>query len=292
MSFLIDTDTCSAHLKQKSPISNRFLQYTGGIHVSTVTLAELFAWAMRATAPPKRLEGVRELLDDVKVLDVTGEVAEAYGRLQAGLLDIGRPAPGMDLLIAATALVHDLTLVTHNTKDYADVPGLRVIDWLVPLSAQGEGSGGSDVKHHSARPADILGRGERSDADHADLAAPGVRCFAGARRPLRVGGTLTGTATRGTKRGPDRRITRTLRRRWAHHEGLRNICDSGRAGAGTRRWRPVRTRHPRRRDHHPLERRPRSDPFRNAAARRPPSRRPRHGPQRTADWHPPTGRTL
>jgi predicted nucleic acid-binding protein len=57
-------------------------------------------------------------------------VAQKYGQLQAGLLDIGRPAPGMDLMIAATALVHDLTLVTHNTQDSANVPALRVVDWL------------------------------------------------------------------------------------------------------------------------------------------------------------------
>ena len=41
-------------------------------------------------------------------------------------------APEMDLLIAATALVYDLTLVTHNVRDFANVPGLRVQDWLNP----------------------------------------------------------------------------------------------------------------------------------------------------------------
>jgi tRNA(fMet)-specific endonuclease VapC len=132
MSFLIDTDICSAHLKQKGPVSNRFLQYTGGIHVSTLTLGELYAWAMRAAAPPARLQGLREMLRDVKLLDVTPEVAEKFGELQAGLLDAGTPAPGMDLMIAATALVHDLTLVTHNMKDYAHVPGIRLTDWLAP----------------------------------------------------------------------------------------------------------------------------------------------------------------
>lgn len=66
------------------------------------------------------------------MLDVTLAVAEKYGQLQAGLLDAGMPAPGMDMLIAATALVHDLTLVTHNTQDYVNVPGLRLVDWIVP----------------------------------------------------------------------------------------------------------------------------------------------------------------
>ena len=50
--------------------------------------------------------------------------------MQAALLDAGRPAPGMDLMIAATALVHDLTLVTDNTRDFASIPGLRTVDWL------------------------------------------------------------------------------------------------------------------------------------------------------------------
>jgi tRNA(fMet)-specific endonuclease VapC len=38
----------------------------------------------------------------------------------------------MDLLIASVALVHDLTLVTHNTADYQNIPGLRLDDWLIP----------------------------------------------------------------------------------------------------------------------------------------------------------------
>jgi len=47
MSFLLDTDICSAHLKQKGAVSNRLLQYTGGLHISTITLGELYVWAMR-----------------------------------------------------------------------------------------------------------------------------------------------------------------------------------------------------------------------------------------------------
>jgi len=129
MRFLLDTDICSAHLKQKGSVSNRFLQHTGGLCISTITLGELYAWGLRASASPKRLQGLKDLLSDVIVLDVTDEVAEKFGQLQAALLDAGTPAPGMDLIIAATALVHDLTLVTHNTRDYANIPGLRLADW-------------------------------------------------------------------------------------------------------------------------------------------------------------------
>ena len=64
--------------------------------------------------------------------DICPDVGRKFGEVRAGLLDRGLPPPDMDLMNAATALVHDLTLVTHNTQDYANVPGLRLADWLAP----------------------------------------------------------------------------------------------------------------------------------------------------------------
>ena len=130
MSFLIDTDICSAHLRHGGKISNRFIQHTGGLYISTISLAELMAWALRGNAPPRRQQALSEMLSDFYVLDVTEEISRKFGEIQAKLLDGGKPAPPMDLLIGATALIHDLTLVTHNTKDFANIPGLRILDWL------------------------------------------------------------------------------------------------------------------------------------------------------------------
>src|SRR5438045_1135548 len=80
MSFLLDTDICSAHLKGNRAVGNRFLQYTGGLHVSTVTLGELYTWAFRATAPPRRLPALEELVGDMTVLDVSHDVARKSAR--------------------------------------------------------------------------------------------------------------------------------------------------------------------------------------------------------------------
>jgi len=132
LSFLLDTDTCSAHLKQRGAVSSKFLQYTGRLHISTLTVGELFTWACRATASPHRLQSLLDLLDDVTVLEVSEVIGRRFGEVRAGLLDAGQPAPNVDLFIAATALVHDLTLVTHNVHDFANVPGLRIDDWMVP----------------------------------------------------------------------------------------------------------------------------------------------------------------
>jgi len=77
------------------------------------------------------MQSLLDFLNDMTVLAVTDQVGRKFGQLRAGLLDAGKPAPDMDLLIASTALVHDLTLVTHNVRDFASIANLRVIDWVI-----------------------------------------------------------------------------------------------------------------------------------------------------------------
>jgi tRNA(fMet)-specific endonuclease VapC len=78
------------------------------------------------------LQSLLDLLNDVRVLEVTESVAHKFGELRAALLDAGTPVPEMDLIIAATALTHNLTLVSHNVQDYRIIPGLTIDDWLSP----------------------------------------------------------------------------------------------------------------------------------------------------------------
>jgi len=132
MSFLIDTDIVSWYLKGNGRVGNRFLQYTGRLHISVATLAELATWTNRANASAKRKQGLVDLLQDVVVLDATREIALRYGREEARLMDKGLAATEFDLLIAATALTHDLVLVTHNVRDFQVIPDLMIVDWLDP----------------------------------------------------------------------------------------------------------------------------------------------------------------
>lgn len=132
MGFLIDTDTASAYLKNHPRIRARVTMHYGGLHVSAVTVGELMVWALRANAPPSRLRGVEELIAGCEILDINREIAETFGQIRAGLLDIGRTVGELDLLNAATALVYNLTVVTHNLKDYQHVPGLSIVDWMIP----------------------------------------------------------------------------------------------------------------------------------------------------------------
>ena len=131
MSFLLDTDTCSAHIKGNQLVGNRMMQYGGRLFVSMITAGELLTWALRASASPKRLQAVQDIFKDATLLSIDRDIAW-FGEIRAHQLDQGITTGEMDLMLAATALVHDLTLVTHNTADFVNVPGLRFVDWLIP----------------------------------------------------------------------------------------------------------------------------------------------------------------
>jgi len=100
--------------------------------VPTIVVGELYAGAFRLDDPSPLLQKIERLIADFQVLPFDEACAERFGRVRGGLLRSGITVSTVDLMIAAVALVHDLTMVTHNTKDFAAVPGLRLEDWLTP----------------------------------------------------------------------------------------------------------------------------------------------------------------
>jgi tRNA(fMet)-specific endonuclease VapC len=129
MSFLVDTNICSAHLKGDRKVTRRFLQYSGRIHISVITLGELYTWTFRAKSLPSRRVDLERMLVACQILPLDEQIAVRFGEVRAALFDQGTPVATADLFIATTALVHDLTLVTHNTSDFAKIPALRLDDW-------------------------------------------------------------------------------------------------------------------------------------------------------------------
>ncbi len=86
--------------------------------------------------PDRLLLLIGDLLPEVTVLDFDQACAREFGKVKGDLLRKGVSIPDVDLMIGTAALVHDLTLVTHNTADFQNIPGLRLEDWLAPLSPQ------------------------------------------------------------------------------------------------------------------------------------------------------------
>lgn len=107
--LLVDTDVCIDHLE-----SIKRLPRSGRLAYSVVTRAELLACGIEFLPAARRLlAGMDELVVDRRVAEKAGELRR-----------IGLKMP--DALIAATGLVHQLTLLTRNTADFRRVPGLRL----------------------------------------------------------------------------------------------------------------------------------------------------------------------
>jgi tRNA(fMet)-specific endonuclease VapC len=132
MSFVIDTDIASAFIRQIGIVQNRFLQYSGQLHYSAISLAELQFWLLRKNTPPKYRREFAVFQQQVHLVDLDAAVAQKAGEIGADLLDRGLTVATPDLLISATALLSGFTLVTHNTQDFSHIPGLKLVDWLVP----------------------------------------------------------------------------------------------------------------------------------------------------------------
>jgi tRNA(fMet)-specific endonuclease VapC len=133
VSFLLDTNIVSFHLKRPSGLTHRFVQYSGRLYVSSIALAELYVWAFRKAKPSSALSAIEAMLrNDVNRLDFDDDCARKFGQLRVELIQRGVGVNPVDLLIASVALVYDLTLVTQNTADFQNIPGLRLDDWLAP----------------------------------------------------------------------------------------------------------------------------------------------------------------
>jgi predicted nucleic acid-binding protein len=110
--LLVDTDVLVDHLRG----ARRFDPGNATVHVSVVTRAELYAGQ---SAQESRID---ILLGSFQEHSVDRAVAQTAGRLRR-TVDIRLP----DALIAATALEHELGLLTRNRRDFQRVEGLRLV---------------------------------------------------------------------------------------------------------------------------------------------------------------------
>ena len=91
-----------------------------------MSLAELYEGVERSRSPAIEEAAVRDFLALVEVVGLDDETARIFGRERARLRAAGNPVGGFDLLIGATALRHDLILLTNNRKHFDRIEGLAV----------------------------------------------------------------------------------------------------------------------------------------------------------------------
>jgi len=101
------------------------------LRTSAIVWAELLHRAGNYKLSDERRQTIPHLLQPFDCLPVDLAVADRYAEIQDALETKWQVIGPFDLLLAATAPVHDLTLVTHNTGEFSRVPRLRLEDWTL-----------------------------------------------------------------------------------------------------------------------------------------------------------------
>jgi tRNA(fMet)-specific endonuclease VapC len=137
VTWLLDTNCWVDHLR-RGPTSNVTARLAaapaGSACLCSLVVGELIYGALHSgpAHQANNLALIASLRRQFVSLSFNDQAAEEYGKARAHLSGIGMLIGPNDLIIAATALAHGCTLVTHNTQEFSRVPGLRIEDWQLP----------------------------------------------------------------------------------------------------------------------------------------------------------------
>lgn len=133
MHYLLDSNILIFVIKDPECFASKRLRATvvADVAICSVVEGELYHGAKKYGNPAKRKAILDELLAPYTSLAFDSACVPRYAELRHHLERRGKIIGGNDLMIAAIALTHDLTVVTNNCDEFKRVPGLRVEDWTL-----------------------------------------------------------------------------------------------------------------------------------------------------------------
>ena len=134
MRYMLDTNIVSYYLRRISPelearVNDGLKQRS--LAISVVVRAELRYGQMGLDTEDRRRPLIDSFLLRLPSVEWSIDAADQFGALKHTLKTQGTPIGDFDTLIAAHALAEKLTLVTHNTRHFENVPQLKLEDWTV-----------------------------------------------------------------------------------------------------------------------------------------------------------------
>ena len=129
--WMLDTDTCSYILREYSPnvLARLDAVPRSSVAISAIVAAELRFGAERVKS--RRLIAMVDAWLDLFAVEAwDDDAARAYAKVRTALEVKGKPIGNLDLLIAAHAVSRRAKLVTNNTRHFAQVPGLKIENWI------------------------------------------------------------------------------------------------------------------------------------------------------------------
>ena len=127
---LYDSDYCISFMRAKVGLSpGSAAQTLGAIKISVITLFELWTGVHKCSQPAKELQKLNHFLIGTTTMAMDEADARRAAKIRAHLESKGQVIGPYDLLIAAQALEHGMTVVTRNVREFSRVPGLKIDDW-------------------------------------------------------------------------------------------------------------------------------------------------------------------
>ena len=128
MNYLVDTDWVIDHLHSVDRLVRKLEELAPqGLGLSIISLAELYDGIFNSTDPHGNEAALQDFIDGVSLVGIDEDTSRVFGRERGRLRREGQMISDFDLLIAATCLRHDLTLLSNNRRHFERVGGLTMI---------------------------------------------------------------------------------------------------------------------------------------------------------------------
>jgi tRNA(fMet)-specific endonuclease VapC len=127
MNYLVDTDVVAEYLKGIIKTVESLNALTPqALAISLITYGEIYDGIYHGRNPTQHEQIFLRFLQGVTVLPLNRSVMKRFSHIRGQLRQTGQIIGDFDILIAATALHHDLTLITHNRKHFSRIPTLKL----------------------------------------------------------------------------------------------------------------------------------------------------------------------
>lgn len=128
MTYLIDTDRVIEHLKGRPTTVALIHEYAAdGLAISLITFGEIYEGILFGREPKQHEQGFLTFLKiPVRILPPNQAIMRRFAQLRGQLRQSGQLISDFDIVIAATALHYDLTLLTQNRRHFGRIPGLKL----------------------------------------------------------------------------------------------------------------------------------------------------------------------
>jgi predicted nucleic acid-binding protein len=127
MPYLVDADWAIQALANRAPAPETLRRLApDGLAISWVTVGEVYEGAFGFPDPEAHLAVFRRFLQPFRLIGLDDPLMARFAELRALLRRRGQLLPDVDLLVGATALEHNLSVLTFNVRHLSRIPGLRI----------------------------------------------------------------------------------------------------------------------------------------------------------------------